>query len=361
MISASKLRAHACASIGRSGRQRVLVQLTRRIRVALWAGLVVTVLLSAVPAAAQQPVQFDEATRMAARELAREGLDLLKAGKYVEAQDRLHRAHAIVPAPTVRLLEGRALEGMDKLVEAAEAYEQVRRTKLEDDAPEAYARATKEAVEDLRRVRPQIPTVTVMLEGIGHATPGFEIRVDGVQLPAELLGAKRPVNPGSHEVVATLDGKVVERRELLLKPKQHERVLIRVQPRSAPASVQPTPAAPPPADQSDFPYRPVAWGSLGLGGAGLATGAVFLVIMLNKQSTLDEHCEDQICPSQYQDDLDMYRRARTFSTIGFVVGALGVGAGFTLLHLAPQGKRAQPGGQVQARIGPGQIGLLARF
>jgi hypothetical protein len=179
------------------------------LRATLTAAALAAVLVQ--PAAAQAEPQPDEATVMAARELAREGLELLQAGKYAEAQDRLHRAYAIVPAPTVLLLEGRALEGMGKLVEAAERYQQVKRTKLNDDAPEAYGRAVKEAEGDLRRVQPLIPSITIMLEGIGHATPGFEIRVDGVKFPAPLLGAKRPANPGQHEVLAIMDGKVVQR------------------------------------------------------------------------------------------------------------------------------------------------------
>jgi tetratricopeptide (TPR) repeat protein len=329
------------------------------LRATLTAAALAAVLVQ--PAAAQAEPQPDEATVMAARELAREGLELLQAGKYAEAQDRLHRAYAIVPAPTVLLLEGRALEGMGKLVEAAERYQQVKRTKLNDDAPEAYGRAVKEAEGDLRRVQPLIPSITIMLEGIGHATPGFEIRVDGVKFPAPLLGAKRPANPGQHEVLAIMDGKVVQRHAVALKAKQHERVLVKIEtarPAQSPKQ-QPPPAAEQPPDE--FPYRPVAWVSLGVGGAGLAAGAVFLAIMLSKESTLDENCEDRVCPPQYEDDLTMYRRAKTLSTVGFVAGALGVGAGFTILHLAPDQGKSKDGGQVQAWLGPGHVGFKASF
>jgi len=55
--------------------------------------------------------------------MAKEGIARLNEGKFQEAYDLLHRAYQIVPAPTVALLRGRALERLDKLVEAAESYE----------------------------------------------------------------------------------------------------------------------------------------------------------------------------------------------------------------------------------------------
>ena len=316
-------------------------------------------------AGAQAKAPHDEATRLAARQLAQEGLELLQAEKYAEAQDKLERAYEIVPAPTVALLEGRALEGMGKLIEAAERFERVRRTELEADSPEAFERASKEADADLKRIRPLIPQVTLMLEGIGAQTPGFELRVDGVLVPPALLGAKRPVNPGEHEVVAILDGKVAQKKTFSIEAGQHERVLVDLsKPESAPEE---KPAPPPvePDERSDFPYRPAAYGSFALGGAGIMTGVVSLVIMYKTQSTLDENCRQEgsghVCPPAYEDDLSRYRTARTLTTVGFIVGAVGLGAGVTFLHLEPGAPDEATSPAVSAWVGLGSVGVSGTF
>ncbi len=315
--------------------------------------------------AAQTEAPRDEATRLAARQLAQEGLELLQAGKFAEAQDKLQRAYEIVPAPTVALLEGRALEGMGKLIEAAERFERVRRTELEADSPDAFERASKEAEADLKRIRPLIPQITLMLEGIGHQTPGFELRVDGVLVPAALLGAKRPVNPGEHEVVAILDGKVVQTKTISIQAGQHEPVLIDLSKPEQGPEQKPEPPPVEPDEPSDFPYRPAAYGSFAVGGAGIMTGVVSLVIMLKTQSTLDENCTPEgsghVCPPAYEDDLDRFRMARTLTTVGFVVGAVGLGAGVTLLHLEPEAPGPAKAPAVSAWVGPGSVGISGTF
>jgi hypothetical protein len=326
---------------------------------------VAAVLATGSAAAADDKAPRDEATRLAARQLAQEGLELLQAEKFAEAQDKLQRAYEIVPAPTVALLEGRALEGLGKLIEAAERFERVRHTKLEADSPEAFERASKEAAADLKRIRPLIPQITLMLEGIGHETPGFELRVDGVLVPPALLGAKRPVNPGEHEIVAILDGKVAKKQTVTLEPGQHERVLIdlsRPEPEPGPT---PKPQPLEPDEPDDFPYRPAAYGSFALGGAGIMTGVVSLVIMLKTQSTLDENCtrrgSEHVCAPEYEDDLSRFRIARTLTTVGFIVGAVGLGAGVTLLHLEPDSPDQPPPATVSAWVGMGSVGLKGTF
>jgi len=339
----------------------------RRVEgVGVLAALVMAGALALSPeVGAQAQAPRDEATRLAARQLAQEGLELLQEERYAEAQDKLQRAYEIVPAPTVALLEGRALEGMGKLIEAAERFERVRRTELEADSPEAFERASKEADADLKRIRPLIPQITLMLEGIGHQTPGFELRVDGVLVPAALLGAKRPVNPGDHEIVAILDGKVAERRTVSIEAGQHQRVLIDLsKPKEAPEK-KPEPAPVETEEPTEFPYRPAAYGSFALGGAGIMTGVVSLVIMLKTQSTLDDNCTQQgsehVCPPAYEDDLSRFRTARTLTTVGFVVGAVGLGAGVTLLHLEPDRPEQASAPAVSAWVGLGSVGVSGRF
>ena len=75
------------------------------------------VLAAALPAAAAPP---DEATKAAARKIAQEGLSLYDSGNYEEALDRFVRADAMMHAPTMLLMAGRALIKLDRLIEAAD-------------------------------------------------------------------------------------------------------------------------------------------------------------------------------------------------------------------------------------------------
>jgi tetratricopeptide (TPR) repeat protein len=85
----------------------------------------------------------DDAARAAARDLAREGVALLKAGSYAEAQEKLHRAYQLYPMPTVALFEGEALEKLGRLVEAAERYQAARLAELPEGAHSALRRAVE--------------------------------------------------------------------------------------------------------------------------------------------------------------------------------------------------------------------------
>ena len=54
--------------------------------------------------------------------------------------------------------------------------------------------------------------------------------------------------------------------------------------------------------------------------------------MLSKKSTVEEHCENDICSDQAGvDAADAGRTLSTVSTITFAVGAAGIGAGLVLL------------------------------
>jgi hypothetical protein len=54
----------------------------------------------------------------------------------------------------------------------------------------------------------------------------------------------------------------------------------------------------------------------------------------SKHDSLKKHCPDGACPPPYHSELDEFRSLRTVSTIGYVVGAVGLGAGAVLLLTA---------------------------
>jgi hypothetical protein len=335
-----------------------------------WFGALVTLVIvaSVEPCAAQ-----DAATRRAARDLAKAGVELLKDGKYAEAQQKLRQAYALYPAPTVALFEGQALENLGRLVEAAERYESAKLFEVPPNAHSALKRAVLRAAQELERLTPLIPELTVELSGADATTPGLQVQVDGKTMLPAMVGVPLPIDPGEHSVVVVLNGSQLTSQEVTLAQSQSERIVLQVTlpgtaqrqaPASAsaeaPSSAPAAPSAEPEAEPSSFPHATIGWVSLGVGAAGLATGVVTGLMMMNKDATLEQNCDPQ-CPREYKDDLDAFETYRTVSTVGYAVGILGVGAGVALLLTAPSSSESEEAGHVTPWVGIGRVGVRGVF
>ena len=334
------------------------------------AGSVATDDAASAPATAAA----DDATRSAARDLAKEGVELLKAGNYEQARQRLHRAYELYPVPTVALFEGQALEELGRLVEAAERYEAAKLFELPADAHSALRSAVIRAGEQLERLRPLIPTITVEVPGADPRDSALEVRLDGKALNNAMLGVRRPVNPGEHRVVALVRGKVQRESTLSIGKGQHERVVLAVALLKDPAETAPPPPqdpgvpASPDADAGTAPVtstgpnpqQTIGWISLGVGAAGLVTGVVAGIIMMGKDSVLEENCDPE-CPRAYEDDLATFETSRTVSMIGYGVGVVGLGVGAVLLLTAPDQTTPEGTAGISPWLGPQQLGLRGTF
>jgi hypothetical protein len=316
-------------------------------------------------AAADEPVPKDASTRRAARQLAEEGAALYDEGKYAEAADRLHRAHELVPAPTIAVLEAKALVKIRRLVRAAERYEQTTRFPLDADSSDAFRDAVREAREQLAELQPRIPQLVVEVTGATRKTPGLVVTLDGKEMPLALLGMRRPTDPGRHEVVATLaDGRTAS-AVITLGENQRQRVVLTP---STAGAAQPSrePLEEVEADRgTGMPMqRTLAWIAIGVGGAGLGTGVVAGFVMLDKKKSLDDQCVEQgtlmACPVAAQSDLDAYRSTKTLSWIGYGVGLAGLGTGLLLLLTAPSEDEVGAAA-VSPWVGANQVGLTGRF
>jgi hypothetical protein len=96
----------------------------------------------------------------------------------------------------------RAEVELGKLVEAAEHYQLLIRTPLEEDAPDAFKNAVKEGEQELEQLSPRIPSVVISVEPNKDA----EVSVDGRPIPNAALGARMPVNPGTHQLTVEQPG-----------------------------------------------------------------------------------------------------------------------------------------------------------
>ena len=92
--------------------------------------------------------------------------------------------------------------------------------------------------------------------------------------------------------------------------------------------------------------------AVGIGGAGLLAGMVNGLAALAAESSLLERCPDRTCPRDAWDDADAYDSMRAASTVGFVVGTIGLAAGIPLLVLSSKAKRDAAAPDAGARRTP---------
>jgi hypothetical protein len=190
-------------------------------------------------------------------------------------------------------------------------------------------------------------------------------------VPRAAIGVKRPVDPGEHTVRATAAGFSPVEVKVTLSEGATETVALALRPLAPPlAAAPPRAAAPPPRSAASAPDRgPVASSggrttlgivALGLGGIGLGAGAVAGALAVSKHGDLSERCPRGRCDPSLADDVDSYHAMGTLSTLGFAIGAVGVGAGVFLILTAPRSPQ-RAGLSVSPVIGLGFAGAEGRF
>jgi hypothetical protein len=303
-----------------------------------------------------------DADRATARALAEEGATALDARKYDVAADRFARADQLVHAPTLLLALAQAQVGLGKYVEAQESYLRIIREGVSASAPPAWKKALEAAQEEVKAIAPKLAWVTVNVSG----AEAVRITVDGAPVPKAALGVKRAVNPGDHVVRAEADGYKPAEASLKVAAGETNALKLVLEPlpnAPAPAATRPATAAtvtPAGADLGTGKSGQKTYGyvALGVGGAGLIVGTIAGVVAMGKHTALVDACPQGKCPPDQQSNMDSYSSVATVSTIGMIVGVVGVGTGAVLLLTAPpSGGRAS----IQPFVGLASAGAKVTF
>ena len=104
--------------------------------------------------------------------------------------------------------------------------------------------------------------------------------------------------------------------------------------------------------------------AFGIGAAGLVTGAVAGGLALSKRSSLDSVCTSaHACPLGESGDISSLQTTSTVSTVGFIVGGVGVVTGALFLLLLRPSSTAEPSasGALVPYVGPAGAGLTGTF
>ena len=311
--------------------------------------------------------ELDDQTRSAARELATEGSTLYQQSDFEGAYDRFNRAYQLVQKPNVGIWAARSLQRAGRWVEASERYLELERTALPVGAPADQLQAVQDAARERRELLGRLPSIKVVVEGADPSS--VFVSLNGQLVKPALIGAKQPVNPGKLLVKGVRGEQAVEASIELLEGQFREVRLVftgsaaSAAPEgpadaggaSAPTAVQPS------ADRGPN-LRLFGFIGLGVGGAALATGAVFGVLAAGDKADLDAQCPSRRCPPASHDLNDSYGTKKTVSSIGIIGGAVLAGAGAVLVFTAPdRSPAARAGVQVRGYLTASGGGVMGAF
>ncbi|CAN5791000.1 hypothetical protein BH09MYX1_BH09MYX1_47030 [soil metagenome] len=331
--------------------------------------------------------QSDE-DKSLARSMGQEGQAALDKKDFRTAEDRFKRAirvfdDAKAPVPPTLLLGfARGAAGNGHIIAAQEAYNRLIRTGNPPGAPAVFVAAVDDAKKEIDLVSARVGKVRITVSGCDSP----KVTLDDAPMSSAALGISRPVDPGTHLVKATADGckpgeatfTVAEGKETEASVTLTKDVAV-VTPPGTPPTNTPPPSNPPPSNPPPVVPPPPSNGgsggsalktagfvSLGVGGAGLILGAITGGIALGKAGTLKDACTTKnangafVCASDQTDAISSYKTMATVSTVGFIIGGIGIAAGVVMILVAPKNKEGQVA-FIRPYLGVGEIGAFGAF
>jgi len=293
-----------------------------------------------------------ETSKELARTLADRGFDLYQAGKYDEALAHFQGADRTFHAPTLVLMIARIHERRGKLADAEARYQQVIAEGVAVNAPVEYRRARARALAELAAIKSRIPKLVLRLDD-PSAVARVKLTVDGRSIPTSRLRHPLSVNPGEHTVEVVVVGFAPTVHKLTFAEGHIERIELANLSRHRAPEVA--------GDEQPTDLLVPSLLAFGVGAAGLLAGAIAGVIALNRKSELERRCPTKVCSPEDEELADAVRASATASTVGLIVGGLGVGVGLTLLLLHDGSATAQDAASVQIRLAPTGAKLEGRF
>jgi hypothetical protein len=305
----------------------------------------------------------NEADRGQARDLGQAAYDAASHGDWAKAEDLFHKADTLFHAPTLLLGLARARAHLGKYVEAWEDYHRILIEALPPNAGPALKKAVEDAKAEIGSVEGKRARATLNVTG----APNPRVTLDGLAVAVAALGTERAVNPGSHTLHAEADGFKPSDTTFTVAEGAATTASVTLQPADAapataattplPAGTPAGPAAPPPAaNEGGGMMRTLGLVGMGVGGAGLITGAITGFVAMGQHSSLQSNaCANAGCGASdlasYQSSVSSYKTMGTVSTISFVAGGVLAAGGAVLFFVAPS-REAAPGTPQQGARGP---------
>ena len=283
--------------------------------------------------------------------LYREAVELFKAGNVKGACAKLDESFNL-EAKTQTLFSLAKCRQREGRVATAwlQFGELVKRGEREGDAAKLAEYKAKYA--ELDRL---VPRATLKLEAHPEVT---DVKLDGKSIPRSEWTAPVPVDPGEHVFIFSGTGKLDAERRINLR--ESETITIDIETLRDAGG----PATPPAGGGGEISTKSSGSSpTLGyiLGGVGIAAigvGAITGIVAINDKSTADDRFERR--DPSFKDSDDSASTMALVSTISFVVGILGVGAG-TYLILTHDSKKSASTNRIQLGATTDRLILGGRF
>jgi len=216
----------------------------------------------------------------------------------------------------------------------------------------------KECMRRVDEVSASIPTIVFEVKDPGGIDlSDVKVTMDGEVLAERLDGTALAIDPGLHTFVFEAPNQPSVSKQLVIREAEKDRkesIQLGVAAEGAGAQQPVAPAAS--SSGGGMPAQKVAAiVALGIGVAGVATGSVFGVMAMQKKDDAEKLCPAECADKKGTDAWSDAKQAGTFSTIGFIVGGVGLAGAALLWFTAPSSTQAQVG------IGPGSIQLRGSF
>ncbi len=327
--------------------------LRRGLSSVLGIGFAAGLLMQSTPAQAQGSV---------AEALFQEGKRLMAEGKYIEACPKFAESQRIDPGAGTLTALALCHRGEGKTASAWSEFKEVISLARRDNRKDRE----QVALDNVAELEPKLSRLRVVVDPAAEGQH-IEIHIDDTVVTRAAFGQPLPVDPGTRRILATAPGKKPfettvqvgaehdDKSVNIPKLEDDPRAIEAIGERSAPA-----PSAPPAdrAAKTSGEQRLVVPTliSLGVGVVGVGVGTIFGVQALGTKSDLDGVCEpSRKCGPSARTDIDSLKTSSTISTVGFVVGGVGL-VGAAVLYIVGRPSKETTTATVRPVVGPHGVG-----
>ena len=159
------------------------------------------------------------ATDAMAVALCEEGMKLVREDRWAEARPKLEESVRLSPDTRCEVNLAACYDNLNQLAKALAIYKNTEE-RVGKEGNAARERFVKTRIEELTL---RVPTLRIKTSA-DAAKSGIEVRLDGTPVPAAAWDMPLPVDPGTHEILATGPGKDWFQKSLELAERQRETV-----------------------------------------------------------------------------------------------------------------------------------------
>jgi hypothetical protein len=285
-----------------------------------------------VSLAAVADAEPTSADKSLATQLFKEGRTLVDQGKYTEGCRKLEESQRLDPGGGTLLNLALCHEKEGRTATAWAEFTEALGIARKDDRPQRAEIAQQhiEALEPtLSRLVVQVPPASDLAD--------LEIKRDGTAIRRAAWGTAMPIDPGDHIIEAFALGKIPWKQTVTVGGKAETKTITVPVLETAPVvhtpvvSTSTTAQTPVSFVEVKKPVSPAVWVAYGIGAVGVGVGSYFGLRALGDQRTADDNCPQDRCSREGSSANADAIQAANLSTVGFGVGALGIGLGTFLL------------------------------